>query len=459
MESKETGIIIQTFLALLLLFVVLILILFLNNAGYAWHIVALWGIVALTGGVAVGSIASFINKSIGIVMACIAGFFFVIVIGLQLQLIPLCGDAVCTAQECKSGCTKDCTPATCQNTVCEIPLERCDSSKDCLCTPEYACAPNRNMNGLQSDKQGCFKISCGDGFCDGQESHMNCCIDCMCPDNFNCENNICYFQPPKISFTKKILDNEISATTFAGNPTLTNNSGHPLALIGMKLSTTAIIKDVVVTFTLPGFFSSNVPAGYIKPHEEIPVLWFAPMSDRFIMATEDLALNISIVIHYTDTQGDRWNRSSYIPFTIKNRNILDEHGHVILFITKDVHMRGDTPQEIWNEIRSSVEITKKNNKTLLQFPAETLSSHEGSANDVAILLASAYDTAGFKPNIVENDEKYFVRVKLKDRFVILDPSKIKEDFTNALAVEPGYAVYDIGMLRKQRNFTIIQLEE
>jgi len=122
-------------------------------------------------------------------------------------------------------------------------------------------------------------------------------------------------------------------------------------------------------------------------------------------------------------------------------------------------MRGDTPQEIWNEIRSSVEITKKNNKTLLQFPAETLSSHEGSANDVAILLASAYDTAGFKPNIVENDEKYFVRVKLKDRFVILDPSKIKEDFTNALAVEPGYAVYDIGMLRKQRNFTIIQLEE
>jgi hypothetical protein len=87
------------------------------------------------------------------------------------------GDGYCDRLENCLNSPTDCGPCL-DNGVCDsIANETCENSKECNCGDNQLCLltrPNHLPNG-------CYTISCGDGFIDSGETQENCCIDASCP--------------------------------------------------------------------------------------------------------------------------------------------------------------------------------------------------------------------------------------------------------------------------------------
>lgn len=98
-----------------------------------------------------------------------------------------CGDMECNPGECHS-CPEDCTLESCAgNEVCDSRIgEDCATTPgDCLCAPGFVCRPSDE--GTLRD--GCRKVTCGDGWCDPPETAVDCCIDCPCSPDSLCDNH------------------------------------------------------------------------------------------------------------------------------------------------------------------------------------------------------------------------------------------------------------------------------
>ena len=100
------------------------------------------------------------------------------------RVISSCGDGRCEPGEC-SECPGDCSPTHCAgNGRCDTAVgETCATARtDCLCAQGLVCKPE-NEGAL---KNGCYEVACGDRSCDYPETAVGCCLDCPCPEGYDC---------------------------------------------------------------------------------------------------------------------------------------------------------------------------------------------------------------------------------------------------------------------------------
>lgn len=384
---------------------------------------------------------------------------------VRSNIVHYCGDGICASDECAANC-KDCTPRTCQNRVCDLPLERCDNSDDCRCAFGTACVPNRNSNKSFIDDKGCAPVVCGDGFCDHPESTNNCCDDCGCPAEHRCERQACYFTPPSISVDTRMLTNAIGVTTIAGNPGLTDENGVSRPFFGIVLKSSGYLHEANIKFSIAGIITDRIHLGDIAPNTNRTVLWHLKTDQSILLRENDTKTNLTVRIEYKDVIGDNRTKAWLFPMTLYGRGKLDEHGSIALFVTHDYRPVERTPEGIWSEIGRGVNYDENDTRPddRIRFPLETVTRGKGTRSDLAILVASAYDSVGLLPSIVEgpvlkSGTGLYVRVRSGNRYVILDPALIDRPFSEAVVQRPGYAVHDIARLRYERNYTILSFNE
>lgn len=377
----------------------------------------------------------------------------VITVILQSAIIPYCGDGICSRTECNGAC-QDCQAAQCENRICEPPIENCANSNDCRCSHGYACSPARNG----SDIQGCMLVSCGDGFCDTSETTANCCKDCGCPAEYTCKQNACYFTPPIITLNTKMIDTKISVTTLAGNPLLLDINGTSRPLVGLFFESPNFIRSLQINFSLGGHLNKSILVGDISPNSKIPILWYEQSNLDLLSITQDRKINVTITIIYKDVTGEQRTQAWIYPITLLGRNSLDKQGSIVLYVTHDYVPASSTPEGIWSEVQQIVSYKQRDDNKIF-FPTETLAKKEGNRNDITMLIASAYDVKNFSPSIVQSSDGYYVRIRTKNRFVILDSALIDKSFEDAIVNKPGSAVYDVDIERRNNNFTIISLND
>ena len=368
----------------------------------------------------------------GIVVVVCVVLMFAVSENIVPAIVPECGDGFCTEGECQDAC-EDCSPDDCIDGNCLIGFERCDNSVDCPCPTGMLCSPNREG----ATPFGCFPIVCGDSYCDEGETQIECCQDCGCQEGYQCENNICFFEPPRITFIPTILTKEIGATTLAANPYLANFTGiaHPLSAVEITNSISPA-SDVVITFSLPGYAERIIPAGELSPGEKVIAQWYLNQEPSFLTLLEDTEMDIHFSITYTDIQGIAHEIKRTYPITILQRNTLDSTGHYIFFITpENVPLDSHTVEDIWGELSGGFEVLPESEN--IQFPIETLMTKKGTATDIAILLASAFQKKKLQPGFMFTEEGIFVWTKDSGDFRILDPRKINSNFAKATVDKIG----------------------
>lgn len=371
----------------------------------------------------------------------------------QERYIPRCGDDICGKGECLGGCS-DCKPSDCQDGTCTAKLEQCTTSLDCACDSFEACAPSRE----EADERGCAQVTCGDGFCDRDfESQQSCCADCGCQQGYSCKENICLFQPPRISFKPYIYATEISASSLAANPSLTDRSGQPHALIAIELSAEITqTLDTNVTFGIEGLGSHKERLGRMWPGKVSLVAWNLPHMPHLLNITEDINTTLKVSVDYADMKGIVHRPEWEYPFLIKDRNTLDDYGHIAFYVTpEDVRGITGSASNVWDYVGDHFMIEEHDEG--IRFAHETLQMGSGSKTDIALLLASIYDNLGMRPSLITSERGLLVRIFDGDRFMILDPGKIGIPYEQARATTIGYEVYDLNDIRKDRNATILSL--
>jgi hypothetical protein len=376
---------------------------------------------------------------------------------LHFNLIPYCGDGSCTSGECDRGCG-DCTPQLCQNGRCQPPIESCANTEDCVCLAGFACSPGRNTSLKQSDPRGCFFTECGDDVCDATERDGTCCMDCGCQEGFVCRRNICYLEPPKLNAKFYRVADGVSATSLAGNPALPNKDGVPTPLAAVTLRPDRYIRNITVTFSLLEA-RETFRLGQLRPGEEGSVLWYLQDGKSFLKVVDDTSANFTIIVMYADSAGNNRASQWQLPFTVMSRNTLDEYGSILLYVTDDIGTGQRTPQGIWDELRSGFTVTADTDR--VQFPLETRYKRRGSARDVALLLASAFDNAGLRPALIEGPggRELLVRVQSASGTAVLDPALFARPFSEALTTKQGTYYHDLRAERQQRNYTVLALEK
>ncbi len=75
------------------------------------------------------------------------------------------------------------------DSICDyITGEQCTISNDCICNSNQTC----NTTRLGSHQNGCYTITCGDGYVDSGEDENTCCVDSACPEiESSFKYNIC----------------------------------------------------------------------------------------------------------------------------------------------------------------------------------------------------------------------------------------------------------------------------
>lgn len=412
------------------------------------------------------AVAVTIRKRNAVIALIVAAVIFALAaILVRSNIIQYCGDDICASDECAANC-KDCTPRTCQNRVCDLPLERCDNSDDCRCAFGTACVPNRDSNKSLIDDRGCAPVVCGDGFCDHPESTNNCCDDCGCPVEHRCERQACYFIPPSVSVDTRMLTNAIGVTTIAGNPGLTDENGVSRPFFGIVLRSSGYLRDASIKFSIGGIITDRIHLGEITPNTNRTVLWYFKTDQGILLRENDTKTNLTVRVEYRDVNGDNRTKAWLFPMTLYGRDKLDYYGDVALFVTHDYKPAERTPEGIWTEIGTKVNYDGNDTRPddRIRFPLETIARGKGTRGDLAILVASAYDAAGLSPSIVEgpvlkDGTGLYVRVRSGDKYSILDPALIGKPFSEAIVQRPGYAVHDIARLRYERNYTILSFNE
>jgi hypothetical protein len=442
---KPEEVVVRGLLGVMHFFAIFAIASTLTNAGLAWYVIVFWCLTALFLGLLFGTFFSFFPKSW-------AGYFIALAIGtaliavaLQQHIIPICGDNVCSATECSS-CSEDCTPGQCSNGICDL-TERCDNSKDCVCTSGTTCAPRRPG----ASPRGCIEITCGDNYCDATESE-GCCIDCACAPGFDCIKNVCLFEQPRISVTPYIAAPALSATTLAGNPFLTNETGGSKPLLAIKIETTKSIYNLNANFALKNV-NATVQLGNMLPGQNKTAFFYLRSDPRFLVITQDENVNISVQMTYYDLQNERHVVTKQVPFTILARKSSDPFNHILLYTTRTIVPRAKTVQGIWDEFRQNMTMVDHSGT---QFPLETMIKRTANQRDMAALLYSAYLNAGLKPSIMENYQGVFLRVPHIDGNVIIDPSRVNVTFDKAITTGPGFTLSD-ERTRSARNFTFLSL--
>lgn len=91
--------------------------------------------------------------------------------------ISVCSDGICSRDETRASCPKDC--AKCGDSVCDVNENKETCPKDCIVCGDSSCDSGENRNNCPGD---CAR--CGDGVCDINENKENCEEDCVvCGDN------------------------------------------------------------------------------------------------------------------------------------------------------------------------------------------------------------------------------------------------------------------------------------
>jgi hypothetical protein len=451
---KESSNVTKSFIAVMLLGIVIISINNILSTQMATHIKIMWSIVILGLCAAIILLLTKFKTSAMICMAITAAIA-IITLMLQANVVGYCGDNICSREECSIGCG-DCQASQCENRICERPIENCGNSVDCRFSHGYACAPLRN----NSNVQGCMLISCGDGFCDTGESTVTCCTDCGCPAEHTCRDRACYFTPPAITLNTKMIDTRISVTTLVADPLLTDVNGTPRPLVGLFFDSPNYIRDLQLNFSLGGHQNESILIGDIPPNNKLPILWYAKERTHLLTIIEDRKINVSITAIYKDVTGEQRTQTWNYPIMLLGRNTPDKQGTIILFLTRDYMPKASTPEGIWAELQTLVDYEQRDdNGNKIYFSKETLTRGKGNRNDLAVLIASAYDTKNLTASIVESYDGYFIRVRTKNKFVILDPAKIDESFQDAIVTRPGSAVYDINIERIANNYSIISIND
>ena len=368
--------------------------------------------------------------------------------GLQQRMLPFCGDGACRPDECTRGCG-DCSPATCEDGICTPAIERCDNSPDCACPAGEACAPDR-----AGDPAGCVPTVCGDGYCDRAEE---CCTDCGCAKGFTCRDNACYYQPPEVETKQYLLANEIAATSLAANPSLTDPYGTPHALAATVVAVErSTARAANVTFTLGGIARDTVTLGDIRAGGEATATW--RLDGSFLATpltvTEDTVMNLTMTLAYLDGQGTLHTRTARYPVTVLARDSIDQYGHLAFLITpEDIALQGST-SEIWEQLGSRVVFDAQRPAERVRFPKEVLAAGSGNRDELAALVASAFQRAGLEPALVATGIGTLVRVRDRGRAVIVDPARIGQPFADASWSGTAFAVDDIAQVWRARNATV-----
>jgi len=270
-----------------------------------------------------------------------------------MGMTSICGDGRCDLSECQTGCTADCSAATCADNICQIVIgENCGNSLDCACPADYAC--NLGKNG--TDIKGCYVIGCGDGSCDppetnitcctdcgcglgytcvnnlcqtqcgdtycvGDETQISCCTDCGCATGYSCQNNACILESLALTVSGFQLSGEYSATTLKTNPTLhypiiASGSDHSLMIVTIRNNGQTKASNTQVGVKVGDYSDwlyKNV--GDLLPSDS-EILQFNPVfNDNIWQVSEDEMAQVNIKISYDDVQGT--SHTNYFSETMK----------------------------------------------------------------------------------------------------------------------------------------------
>jgi hypothetical protein len=454
MVLRESNIVTRSFTATMLLIIAVVSIINVANTTTPALLKVAWSATILFVCLATAMMIVLRHRKAAVALIGAAGAFGLFALLLYTNVVQYCGDNICTKNECASGC-HDCSPGQCSNRICEPPIEDCESSNDCRCPAGYTCSPRRPTN--QSDARGCVPVMCGDGYCDPPEASNTCCDDCNCPADERCQGHACFFIPPTVNINTRMHTRTIGATSLAGNHLLTNESGEPHPLIGILLKSSGTLRDAHMEFSIGGMAVTDVPMGDVPPNAETPVLWYVPYEPRLLGIDQDTTLNLTARALYKDAHGNNRSSAWIFPITVLGRNRVDDYGSIALYVTHDIETAADTLDGIWAELRGKVTAENRSGEGTILFPQETLLRGGGTRDDVALLLASAYDAKGLAPSLVQGPQGIFVRVRYGSRYVIIDPALLDKDFRDAMVQRPGYSVYDVQRIRYERNFTLLSL--
>lgn len=395
------------------------------------------------------------GKHVAGISAVLAVFIFIILIlvstNVMQQVVPICGDQVCAGNECREGCP-DCKPENCADGFCQEEIESCSNSADCACLPGNVCDPARN----NTDQRGCSEVSCGDKKCDYGESVSNCCSDCGCSSGYICKENTCLFLPPRMEVLTFQLLNRVGATTMAVAPQFynkTSKTSQPLVAVVLKNSVSTA-QNVTITFSIGNYVSSTTKIGDILPGNEATTLWYPKASREFLRIINTTQETVYVIISYNDVKGVPHFERKTFPITILARGAMGPFGDLTFYVTpSDVPVQSKTPERIWSEISEKVQLRSDGN--IIQFPAETLYLGSGSGQDIALVLASAFQYAGLDPAFLQSGDETVVWVKDSDDFVILDPKKIGSSYENAIVkkIDSGIKATPIKEVWAEQNAT------
>lgn len=348
---------------------------------------------------------------------------------------PTCGDGkIQASEECDPPedicvpiygesciyCNDSCKKVTLQGEYCGDNKcqtnENCKScDKDCYCSDGYSCSPART----NIDSKGCYKITCGDSFCDAPiETQNNCCNDCNCPSGYTCQNNLCIELAPNI----KIISTNISTQSAA-----------QLRSIGETLNTCIknegndIAQNIKIAVSSPTnyFGAVMLDGGSLRNEESNCYNAKLNFYDSVLNIASQTQDQIDLDITHTNSLGKEYSTKGTTTYTIEGRNYFSwsDKPSVSMYVTpnqpaiKQFASRSTgglatyansieqllAAKWIFANMRAyGIKYVTDVHSTAdyVQFPYDTLKNKGGDCEDNAIFFASMLEAIGMTSVII-----------------------------------------------------------
>lgn len=336
-------------------------------------------------------------------------------------VFSFCGDIYCTEKECNSGC-KDCDPGSCVDQTCQPQVkEDCENSPDCVCDINEVCGVGRK----NSKNNGCYVITCGDGFCDAKgENKNNCCLDCSCEPGYSCnqQKNECQFQIPELGLTANSLLTGVSASSLYSNRELIDDNGKKHPLLSLKISNNGInvAKGVKLSLNIGQYMEKQEEnLGDIASQSSKDYEWYPTSTENMLNIRDDTSVLINVVASFQDEHGQRYTSTKSIPLTIVGRNNWGTYSSVSQFVTPidgvvrmavssagtfstlDDQGIQDATKQIWDFLRGqNIDYISDPTIEYRQYPAEVLERKKGDCDDLATMYVGLLESVGIKTALI-----------------------------------------------------------
>jgi len=406
-----------------------------------------------------------------------SGIILIIVIILWLAgLVPICGDMICSAKECSTGCA-DCNPDKCKDNICQ-PLisENCDNSDDCGCDVHETCAIGR----INTNDKECYVMTCSDGYCDNKkEDTTNCCLDCGCVSGYTCniEKNECQFGPPRLVISNFSIVDELSASTLYSNKYLINDEGESVPFLNFSIENIGanIAKNIIVKIKL-GYFTEEESINFenLEQNQYDIIEWYPTAKANMLSIKETKEYLITVTFNFEDERGEKYESTETIPVEILGRNNWDyKYSSWAQFVTPQDKIIRDAVSsagsfstqssegiiyaagEMWDFLGNlDIGYISDPNKEYVQYPAEVLNTKKGDCDDLAILYATMLESVGIESAVIEIPGHLFAAYYDETHIYPVETTMIGDSFEDA----GNYAIDEYNYHEDDRFVVNIQQE-